>query len=84
MTRSIDTKITQNFQRRRRYLLRRRSTFGYITKAEIMLGVRAGLISVREVCHVYGLSNKEFAEWAAPVDLALSSIARAKQHEAAA
>lgn len=82
MRRSIDKKLAQSFQRRRRYLLRRRSTFGYITKAEIMLAVRAGLISANEVCHVYGISKEEFdAEWVTPIDCALAAITLAKQHE---
>lgn len=37
-------------------------------KAEVVAGVRAGLLSVEEACARYGLSAEEFNSWQAMID----------------
>ncbi|MFV3126045.1 DUF1153 domain-containing protein [Niveispirillum sp. KHB5.9] len=44
----------------RRWVMRR--------KAEVVAGVRAGLLSVEDACARYGLSAEEFASWQEMID----------------
>lgn len=44
----------------RRWVMRR--------KAEVVAGVRAGLLTVQEACNRYGLSAEEFNSWQAMID----------------